>query len=351
MQMIQNIDTLDFSVLVADFDVYMQAFRKPLKEAKLQSIDSSKNTVVLLAGMSWEVYPYSNRRYVYILHNEMVELRLCDSWQDTDSHYPIFVRLKSYGLWRYGYQQAFKKFMAYLNKLFKVVDTKISRLDIATQVNKKIEIDIDIGAETVSRTKFRHQWFSDGVCTGYQFGKGDVLLRIYDKVKEIEVSRKFWFADVWDAENFIIERGVWNVEFQLRRDFLREWDIDTVEEAFSELENLYSYLTRKWFRVVAKQEKDTNVTRRDTCDWWQVLQEKHDGIDKKPKKENKKVKPSTDHLIACITGYLISIGAVDDLDINDLMIKVKDGLVKNLEKKETTYQLAKEERRSLYVKI
>ena len=351
MEMLQNIDTLDFSVLAFNYDVYINAFRSLLKNAKDSSMRNDKNTVINLVGLSWEVFPYSNRRYVYILHNEMAELRLCDSWQDTDSHYPIFVRLKSYALWRFGYLEAYKKCMVYLNKLFSVVDTKISRLDIATQVNKQIDINIDIGAETVSRTKFRHQWFSDGVCSGYQFGKGDVLLRIYDKLKEIEVSKKFWFVDVWDAENFEIERGVWNVEFQLRRDFLREWDIDTVEDAFSELKNLYAYLTRKWFRVVERQLADTNVTRRETSKWWQEIQSKHDGIDEKPKKENKKVKPSTDHLIACITGYLISIGAVDDLDINDLMIKVKDGLVKNLEKKETTYQLAKEERRSLYVKI
>ena len=351
MQMIQNIDTLDFSVLVDSYDVYIKALHKKLREAKNHSLGGAGNAVIVLAGVSWEVYPYSNRRYIYILHNEMAELRLCDSWQETDSHYPIFVRLKSYALWRFGYLKAYQNFMEYLSKLFIISDTKISRLDIATQVNKKIDIDIDIGAETVSRTKFRHQWFSDGVCTGYQFGKGDVLLRIYDKIKEIEVSKKFWFADVWDAEKFEIERGVWNVEFQLRREFLRDWDIDTVEDAFKELKNLYSYLTRKWFRVVEKQLLDTNVTRRETSEWWQEIQEKQNGIDEKPKKENKKVKPSTEHLIACITGYLISIGAVDDLEIDDLMIRVKKGLEENLEKKMTTYQMAKNERRSLYVKI
>ncbi|HVS70789.1 MAG TPA: hypothetical protein VHQ47_06015 [Phycisphaerae bacterium] len=80
-----------------------------------------------------------------------------------------------------------------------------------------------------------------------QIGKGQMMLRIYDKQAELACRpRKAWERLLWcdvDAQH------VMRTEFQVRRESLKELGYDTIENVMDRAGELWSYLTAKWFRL------------------------------------------------------------------------------------------------------
>lgn len=114
-----------------------------------------------------------------------------------------------------------------------------------------------------------------GARTGHTIGKGAAMVRIYDKLRELQESKKDnYYAPHWQARGY--ESGdVVRVEFQLRTEFLRYWVIPetgevlrSLSDMLSHLPSLWQYLTREWFRVVEPSATDTNKRRAPTrLDW------------------------------------------------------------------------------------
>jgi hypothetical protein len=73
-----------------------------------------------------------------------------------------------------------------------------------------------------------------------QYGKGDVVLRIYNKVIEIEEhSDKVWLFQFWG-----VSADVWRIEWQIRKDVLKRFSIRTFEDLFSGYGDALRYLVR-----------------------------------------------------------------------------------------------------------
>jgi len=53
---------------------------------------------------------------------------------------------------------------------------------------------------------------------------------------------------VWEANRWCGER-VWRVEFQCRREVLRELGVETLEDLESRMTEIWAYLSAKWFRL------------------------------------------------------------------------------------------------------
>jgi hypothetical protein len=108
--------------------------------------------------------------------------------------------------------------------------------------------------------------------TGFAFGMGHHLgARLYNKSREIRVSRKAWFHEVWGAAEGYRRPppdgttgagmrawfDVWRLEFQLRREALRElliddaggWvDLSAWRTCAQHLGDVWRFLALKWLR-------------------------------------------------------------------------------------------------------
>lgn len=113
--------------------------------------------------------------------------------------------------------------------------------------------------------------------TGFTFGRGYMLARLYDKTVEIQKSGKTWFEPKWKPAGFVdtdTSGHVWRLEFQVRREVLRKCELITHEMKTSEggegstevkrwadlkkgLNDLWRYLTSKWltYRLKRKNRK------------------------------------------------------------------------------------------------
>lgn len=76
--------------------------------------------------------------------------------------------------------------------------------------------------------------------TGFRFGKDQLVGRLYDKTREIQVSGKDWLLDVWGARRRS-EQPVWRLEFQFRREALAGFHLENVAELFATLQDLWRY--------------------------------------------------------------------------------------------------------------
>jgi len=117
--------------------------------------------------------------------------------------------------------------------------------------------------------------------TGISMGKGDFMLRIYDKVTELKKSenKQEIFRDLWKVKDFN-EHPVTRVEYQLRRPVLKEFNhleycngIDTVKQLFFGLRAVWKYATTDWSRFMATMiDRDNkHQSRALYSDFWNIV--------------------------------------------------------------------------------
>jgi hypothetical protein len=89
---------------------------------------------------------------------------------------------------------------------------------------------------------------------------GCVQARIYDKGLEVLAGgEKLWFADVWKVEQV---RDVWRVEFQLRREVLKQLGIESLDDQVERAGGAWAYLTDTWLSFRQRTMRTCHGGRR-----------------------------------------------------------------------------------------
>jgi hypothetical protein len=109
-------------------------------------------------------------------------------------------------------------------------------------------------------------------CTGYEFSKGaDHSCCIYDKTKEITLSRKEWMREVWKQHGWDGEACVTRVEFRYKRECLRELGVEEAYDFLDQISSLWAYSSLQWLRHTMPTH-DTNRGRWLTSPFWVAVQ-------------------------------------------------------------------------------
>src|SRR6476620_3537791 len=110
-------------------------------------------------------------------------------------------------------------------------------------------------------------------CTGYEFSKGAAhSCTIYDKTKEITVSRKDWMHEVWRSNGWDGEARITRVEFRCKRECLKELGVDDPYLLLDQLPGLWAYSTLQWLRHTISTD-DSNRGRWECTPFWQAIQQ------------------------------------------------------------------------------
>src|SRR6476659_9528904 len=143
-------------------------------------------------------------------------------------------------------------------------------------------------------------YFQGGAATGIQFGRSQVVARLYNKTLETKEKGNDAYADLLTArcgDSFNPEQDVRRLEFELKREGAKgfrlyappeEEDPDEEVEAemsaeelqhigtlprfFARMEELFLHLTRHWLRLVEESE-DANRSRWPMQPTWQQLRD------------------------------------------------------------------------------
>ena len=91
----------------------------------------------------------------------------------------------------------------------------------------------------------------------------------YDKLTEAkEKSGKLYWLTVWEAQGFDLEKPIWRVEYELRREFLKQWRINR----FHDFIRVQLAIQKMLFGLCnIKNRDDSNVTRCSLVPEFQYL--------------------------------------------------------------------------------
>ena len=126
---------------------------------------------------------------------------------------------------------------------------QVARLDLHADFH-----GLDIAAE--ERSKFvgysnrRALYEVDEALSGLNFGSrgGALYARLYDKTRELDGKGDDWWHDIWGSV-YDPDRPVIRVEFEFSRTGLREFGIDTPDDALGQLGPLWAYAAGHWLSL------------------------------------------------------------------------------------------------------
>ena len=118
---------------------------------------------------------------------------------------------------------------------------------------------------------------------GYTFyyGRSPMQLRVYDKLAELQhkLKPRKWQAMINRRWGGHVPKAATRVEFEIRRERLKNYGIDTVEHLETRCAALVHKLSREWFRYTTKTTKGCrNAQRLETLPAWVMVQEGFDTV-------------------------------------------------------------------------
>ena len=180
--------------------------------------------------------------------------------------------------------------------------------------------------------------------TGLQFGKrvsGGVSARLYDKTKEIENSGSAYWFDIWQVRDES-SLTVLRVEFELGREALREFGVNTPSEALDAAGSLWGYLTVQWLSLRTPTADHTR-SRWPVAPEWEVvsrasIREDDWGI---ARMCAGKQRGQLAILMPSLVGYLSNFAALTDCVVQEELLTQLDA---HLKRYQSSTQLSMEHR-------
>lgn len=203
----------------------------------------------------------SGNGYPLILRNADLQIEMGEL-----SNPPFFVTFRSEALWRHSAHGMHRKLLGWAAGLdYAPIGPEIlSRVDFAFDFDLP-EVEFDERA-FVSLSSKDSQHRENGRIQTFTFGKGDVVLRVYDKVAEIrQQSDKVWFYDLWGQTEH-----VWRIEWQVRKARLKRFGIATFADLADQAGDLLRYLAQE-HDTLRVPNSDSNRSRWPIHPLWESL--------------------------------------------------------------------------------
>ena len=275
-----GVDTLELNFGVEEYkesDMF-ESLSVAKEEAIAAGYKGRFGVPVELLGNEFMVQARGSRGgYEYMLKNGDIGLQIMPDARGGKPSPELRVIFRSPFLWQSGDVQAYNKVVEFVNSLASIAYCRVSRADLCVdkvmplpEINRKTQV-VSIIRE---KDSFYGGDFQRGQReTGYQFGRGSIACRLYDKAYEISVKRQghirpLWLDNGWDGES-----PVSRLELQLRREGLRRFDKNMDFVNFQDSKSdIWGYITNKYIRIV-NPESATRKERAKVMEYWKDYQD------------------------------------------------------------------------------
>ena len=279
------------------------------------------NDLIEFKGKYWHIAS-ARKIYAFVLYNDDVTIKIARKL--SNGVYPeIFVEFRS-RLLMGGLNDAYWIIREWIGQWAVISAEKVSRADLATDFQGDLSIDMQNVVMRPRNNATHSEEYREGRrITGYTFGSGDILLRAYDKTHEIEKRGKQYMKAEWEKQGWDQISSVWRVEYQLRREILKEFQIETFQNLLDISPDMWNYLTKDWFSIRQPSETDTTRSRWMLSEDWQTIHESFKSFGQLTGVVREKIKQvSIEKLVPQMAGLLTSFSAlcqVDKINLTDVM--------------------------------
>lgn len=289
------------------------------KEQARASVFKTAGYHLNFQGIDFTVSPAGKKPYTYVLYNDDFTVKLAQ--KVSHGIFPeVFIELRSQLLWRLGYRHTYTFIKDWLSKWAKIKDDVVSRADLSVDVQGFPHIAIENIVSRARKGKAHLQlvpvqqgqiYYYSSKIQGWVFGSGPLMLRIYNKRLECRQVRKEWFEELWEKGGWNGTSDITRVEMQLRRDFLKDFNVTTFASFEESLGDIFRYLTQDWFTV--RSQKGKNRSRWPIAPFWAEVQSALDQFGKIFGLARGKIKDEKCfNLIPQAAGLLTSLAAAGD---------------------------------------
>lgn len=311
-----GIDSLTLSVEVFWTDKEFFETLRSLKDKAKAEGKPYPGSIQYRGSENWlfNMEPYGLRGHEWVMRSKDFTLRVGDFVEQKQLP-SVMVDYSSESLWRVGAIPLWEivRDLIEVNG-GQIRSVKVSRADLCPDLTfPEDEWTADkLKSHRVTRAKSVSAFWGekDRLETLY-IGQGDMQARLYDKVREIEkISHKAWMFDIWKIDVPPDDHLIIRVEFQMRREVLKEMGVGSLEEFIGQIESVWSYCTEKWLQF-KDGDRDIRPELRNTLPWWTELQSHFLGLQAgEPVVRKKALRMDEEMLRKETMGFLSSLTAV-----------------------------------------
>ena len=215
------------------------------KEFALFSVSYADTDIIITVNEIDIRYSGAGRDGFIWFNHEFFRIGFKDSEKAQNIH-NIRVQLNAVGIYTIG----ITSLVSYINDQFLKGALLSERYFPVTRIDVNMFIQHDfkyLHKEMILSKKKNHSANIGERSSGYELetyyvGKKPFLLRIYNKLKELEGAsqiKKELMVNYFGINGLDVEKPIFNIEFELHREFLKQYDIDTLADALSRAKSLF----------------------------------------------------------------------------------------------------------------
>jgi hypothetical protein len=218
----------------------------------------------------FEVKDKGTSMFAYVLEDNAFRIQLSHPNKAVPMAY---VKISSEYLNYKTPEDAEKHLYDILNELGVLQSTaNVSRIDLYVDFVSHQDMEAWTREAWVTRAGSVNAYAIDRRFTGWAIGMGSVIAgRLYDKLFEIVKSNKGYLLPLWEMAGRLEGEPVWRLEFEFKRDFLKQKGIIPLTESLFYLNGLWSYATTEWLKLTNPNKDDETRARWPVHELWQQL--------------------------------------------------------------------------------
>lgn len=305
--LISGFDTIECAYYLVPTDDFALDFVE--LAAIKESMVSAKNTrpkPIKLGCEEFLIFSHGTKSgFTFIIQNDVFAIQFGEFNRPN-----FFVTFSSVSLWHHSAFDLHKRFLTWASSvgMMQSQPERLSRVDYAFDYHLP-ELDFDEN-NFVSQSSKDSQYRKDGKLQTIKFGTDNVVLRVYNKVDEInEKSQKTWFFKLWG-----MDQEVWRIEWQVRKDQLRKLGISSFESLEERQGDLMRLLVKN-HTTLRLQSNDSNKSRWELHPLWLDLIERTNHMNGLGVVRNLNKLDLLDerltHIGLSVYGYLKRVAAID----------------------------------------
>jgi len=170
------------------------------------------------------IKPHGTKGFSWILTGSDFTYKIAGSLEP-GSRPNAMIEFRSEALWRLGPEEAVRIALTLIKANGgHIVEAKLSRADLCIDfLMPEKKWSEELRKFVVTRAAHRAFYYNHDKLTGISIGTGNISSRLYDKPLEIkQKSKKEWVYDLWKIKEVPEGKKIIRIEFQLRREVLKE---------------------------------------------------------------------------------------------------------------------------------
>jgi hypothetical protein len=258
------------------------------------------------------IKPHGTKGFSWILTGADFTYKIANSTAP-NSRPNGMIEFRSEALWRLGAEDVLRIALSIIEANGgHIIEAKLSRVDLCVDflMNEKLWsqalMEYAVTRATGHDPHYKHKNF-----TGITIGSGVISARLYDKPLEIQQkSKKYWMFDIWGIKEVPLGKKIIRIEFQMRREALKELGLKTAEDLFQKIDQAWAYCTKNWLKF--QDRPGLHHTQRSTFKWYEEIQDGFRGVQgAEPLVRKKAVSKDKKRMMQQANGYIVAIHAID----------------------------------------